>query len=166
VKIWKVILATLVIFGAGVITGGLLVNHVVRLSEIKNQKKIKAATPATTVQAVTPWQQRNRDLLRRMDRELNLTPEQHDQIEKIILESQERTKVLWKPIAPQMNKETQMVHERMRDQLTPEQRKKFDDLVKPRGKKQDGKPHLGTNALTAEISTNAVAGSNAPVTTN
>jgi Spy/CpxP family protein refolding chaperone len=165
VKIWKVILATLVIFGAGVITGGLLVNHVVSLKTIRDKKGTKSAS--ATTQAVTPWQQRNRDLLRRMDRELNLTPEQHDQMEKILLESQERTKILWKPIAPQMTKETQMVHERMRDQLTPEQRKKFDDLVKPRLKKLDGKPHSGTNAptATAEISTNAPAGTNS-VTTN
>ncbi|EEF58974.1 hypothetical protein [Pedosphaera parvula] len=148
-KIWKVILATLVIFGAGVVTGGLLVNHVVR---IKDQKKIKPLS----VQAVTPWQQHNRELLHRMDRELNLTPEQHDRLEKIIIDGQERTKALWKPIAPQMNKESQRVRSELRDELTPEQRKKFDELVKPHPKKQDDKQHHpGTN--TAEISTNSPA---------
>jgi Spy/CpxP family protein refolding chaperone len=150
VKIWKVIVATLVIFGAGVITGGLLVNHVV---------KIKKATskPAAAFQVTTPWQQRNRDLLHRMERELDLTPPQRQRVEQIITDSQERTRALWKPIAPQMNKEMVRVREDIREELTPEQRKKFDELLKPRQRKMDEKSAASTNAVPA-----STAQSNSP----
>src|SRR4051812_4691261 len=145
VKIWKVILATLVIFGAGVITGGLLVNHVVKIKKTANK-------PAPPLQALTPWQQRSRDLLHRMERELDLTPEQRQHVEKIIMESQERTRSLWKPIAPQMNREMVRVREEMREELTPEQRKRFDELLKPRQKKQDEKSLASTNAAQSNFS--------------
>ena len=81
---WKVILATLVIFGAGVVTGGLLVSYAVHANQTPPKQVI-------TQSAVNPWQLRSRELLRRMDRELDLTPEQRKHIEKIITDSQERT---------------------------------------------------------------------------
>jgi len=67
-----------------------------------------------------------------MDRELALTREQRERIEKIIAESQDRTRSLWKPIAPQMGKEMQSVRESIRGELTPEQQRKFDELIRPR----------------------------------
>ena len=64
---WKVILATLVIFGAGVVTGGLLVSYAVHTNLV-----MAPAKPAPlTVQGTNPWLQRARELLRRMDRDLN-----------------------------------------------------------------------------------------------
>ena len=84
---WKVILATLVIFGAGVMTGGLLVNYAVHTNLV-----LPAPKPIpVTIQGTNPWLQRARELLRRMDRELDLTPEQHQRIEKLITDSAERT---------------------------------------------------------------------------
>ena len=135
---WKVILATLVIFGAGVMTGGLLVTYAVHTNLVPPPKPAPLAQPGTN-----PWLQRARELLRRMDRELNLTPEQHQRIEKLITESAERTRTLWKPIAPQMNKEMQKLHRDIRDELTPEQRPKFDEFPKARVGQQNRR--LGTN---------------------
>ncbi|HEX4645442.1 MAG TPA: hypothetical protein VH598_07510 [Verrucomicrobiae bacterium] len=132
---WKVILATLVIFGTGVITGGLLVTHA-----YNNTKPNRPSPPAARVPAVTPWQVRLQNLLHRMDAQLYLTPEQRAQIEQIISDSQERTKALWKPIAPQMGREMQHVRDEIRDALTPEQRKKFDDLTQPRPIRKLGEP--------------------------
>jgi periplasmic protein CpxP/Spy len=149
VKIWKVILATLIIFGAGVVTGGLLVSHIDQVNRIKSKSAKPTPVPGM---AANPWNQRSRDLLKRMDRELNLTPDQREHIEKIINESQERTKALWKPIAPQMNKEMVKVREEIREQLTPEQLKKFDELSKPRQqlKKAEDHRHSTTNSPSAE----------------
>lgn len=137
---WKVILATLVIFGAGVVTGGLLVSYTVHSNLV-----VTAPRPISgaTVQGTNPWMQRARDLLRRMDRELDLTPEQHQRIEKLIAESAERTRALWKPIAPQMNKEMQMLHRDIRDELNSDQRSKFDELFKQRAGQQFRR--FGTN---------------------
>jgi len=149
VNSWKVILATLIIFGTGVVTGGLLVSYAVHVNPVSRPPN---KVPPMPQQAVTPWQQRTRELLRRMDKELNLTPEQHQHIEKLVTESSERTRQLWKPIAPQMNKEMQHLHEQMRDVLTPDQQPKFDALAKPRASLKNGR--LGTN-LPAATGTNS-----------
>ena len=154
---WKVILATLVIFGAGVVTGGLLVNYAIRSNGGVGSAP-GVATAANPQQrpfqmpALTPWQLRNRDLVHKMDRELDLTTEQRDHIAKIIADSQERTRALWKPIAPQMNRELQRVHAQIRDELTPDQQKKFDEIMKPRGQKRSddsfGPNHQGQRRTT------------------
>ena len=155
---WKVILSTLVIFIAGVVTGGLLVTYSEVILQRQNHPKQPAANanPAANV----PWIARNRELLRRMDRELELTPEQHKQIETIINDFQERTKALWKPIAPQMSKEVQRVHNDIRDVLTADQKKKFEGLVRqPRpggGHRTNSVPEGATNSIpSAVLSTNA-----------
>ena len=135
---WKVILSTLVIFIAGIITGALLVTNVLHIK----QNHFKPSNVSAV--AANPWQVRNKELLRRMDRELDLTPEQHQHIEAIITAGQERTKLLWKPIAPLMNKEMQLVHSEIRDQLTPDQKKKFDAFAKAHTALD--KHHNGTNA--------------------
>jgi Spy/CpxP family protein refolding chaperone len=126
VNSWKVILAAVVIFGAGVVTGGLVVNHALR-KDSSAPAAAGAAGPATV-----PGQTQARDLLRKMDRELNLSAAQRERIQKLISESQEHTKALWKPVAPQMARETQSLCEGIRLELTPEQSKKFDEIIKPR----------------------------------
>ncbi|HEX3799244.1 MAG TPA: hypothetical protein VH413_11130 [Verrucomicrobiae bacterium] len=150
---WKVILSTLVIFIAGVVTGGLLVTVAVRVTQTHSRP---ARDPNAPAASANPWLVKNRDLLRRMDRELELTPEQHGRIETIIAASQERTKLLWKPITPQMNKELQMVHAEIRDLLTPDQKKKFDDFprVRPNPDKRRGTNYLSGNSLTNFSGTN------------
>jgi Spy/CpxP family protein refolding chaperone len=129
VNSWKVILATLVIFGAGVVTGGLLVSYAVHVNAGPRPPVRQQQFPG---QVLTPWQARSRELVRRMQTELDLTSEQRAHIEKIIADSQERTKVLWKPIVPQMSREMQHVHAQIRDELNPDQQKKFDELIRPR----------------------------------
>lgn len=159
---WKVIAATLVIFIAGVVTGGLLVTYAVRVEQVvavgasvkPSQNPPAKPSNGFNAQAASPWQLRSRDLLRRMDRELGLTQEQHQAIEKILTTSEERTKSLWKPIAPLMNKEMQIVHGEIRDELTPEQQKKFDGFNKQRPGTEHR--HQGTNAAPAGL-TNTTA---------
>jgi len=149
----RVILATLLIFGAGVVTGGLLVSHTIRTTQSRPK------SPGG--QLLTPWHFQTRELLRRMGRELDLTPEQHQHIEKIIAESQERTKALWKPIAQPMGREMQRVRGEIRDELTPGQQKKYDELIKQRpGRRMDDKrrPSSGNPATNSTaLSTNSVS---------
>lgn len=131
---WKVILSTLVIFVAGVVTGGLLVSSALRIARPRQFNAQGAAIPPGGQRpvAANPWQTRNVDLLRRMDHELDLTPEQRPHIEKIMTASQERIAGIWKPVAPQMNREMQAVRAEIRAELTAEQQKKFDGFAKPR----------------------------------
>jgi Spy/CpxP family protein refolding chaperone len=107
-----------------------------------------------------PWMMRNVQLLRRMDRELDLTPEQHTHIEAIIKESQERIKGLMRSVQPLMNKEMQETRSEIIKELTPEQQKKFEDFPHhPNAERRHGETNTapinqsatGTNS----VSTNA-----------
>lgn len=167
VNVWKVILATLVIFGTGVVTGGLLVKSAMHLNDLPPASQQSAPVASTGTNASNggnggaqaggnPWLVQSRNLLRRMDRELALTGGQRDHMEQLITNSQERTKIIWKPITPQMSREMGRLHREMRDQLTPEQATKFDGFFKQRpssGKRRPGtnSPVIDTNSLATNV---------------
>lgn len=152
---WKVIFATIVIFGAGVITGGLLVNYVqhARPKLIHKASAVASHAPATNqaAHAADAVKQRppeilSKQFLQRLEEELQLTPEQHDAIQKSISEGQN-----------QMRKVMQDSRLEIRALLTLEQQKQFDVLMK----RQFRKPLTNTNspavltALTNSPATNA-----------
>jgi Spy/CpxP family protein refolding chaperone len=122
---WKIILATMVIFGAGVVTGGLLVQHAdrARVPRPRGQAAVRQAQPSS------PGNMRL-EFLRRMQKELGLTPDQQKQVDVLIKESQERTRKLMEPVSPQLREELQRTREAFRDLLTPDQRKRFDEIQK------------------------------------
>lgn len=134
---WKVILATMVIFGTGVITGGLLVRHAA--GPLKNRPP-KNTAGLTNAPSIAPAQLQRIELLLRVRNELNLTPDQHERIERIIREGQERSRKLWDSVAPEMRNELQSVQEKIRAELTPEQRRRFEQLLRsaPRPNQPDG----------------------------
>lgn len=127
---WKVILATIVIYGAGVVTGGLLVNHV-HHSYARNPRR--AETPAAPGNSISPTNGQgqaasksprppeilNKQFLQRLDEELHLAPDQHEAIQKIITEGQNL-----------IHKTVLDARLEIREQLTPQQRSQFDELVK------------------------------------
>ena len=124
-KILPVIFATVVIFGAGVVTGGLLVRETLRpkSSSWDNLIPPPGLSPG-------PWQLQRREFLVRMERQMNLSLEQRQKIGKIIHESQDRTKPLWEFIAPELREELEKVRVQIRGELTPLQQTQFDDLLK------------------------------------
>ncbi len=142
VNSWKIILATIVIFGAGVITGGLLVHH----ATPSKGKQQRAVTAVMRPQQLTPplrelprrpanelqpnLEQRRMEFILNVTRELKLSPEQREHIERVVRESQERTRKLWEQVGPQMRKELAEVREQIREELTPQQRKRFEELMK------------------------------------
>jgi hypothetical protein len=115
---WKVILATMVIFGAGVLTGGLLVNHVMHGHRV-----------LSGVRSPEAWR---KQFIGRLDKALRLTPEQHAAISKIVAEGQERNRQIWR-------QEIERIHQRIRAELTPEQQKRFETMV--RQSAPHGPPH-------------------------
>ena len=126
---WKVILATMVIFGTGVVTGGLLVRHSEGMRGPRSGRNAMLTRPAPPVSAGGM----RLDFLRRAGRELALTPEQRDRVDKILKESQERTR---KVMAPYLREELQRTKEEFREALTPEQRPRFDQLLKQQQQQQ------------------------------
>lgn len=136
VNSWKIVFATMVIFACGVITGALITRQ-------QHLAAVPAVTPLSTDPAPQPappaYQLQKLEFLRKIQKHLDLTPEQRTRIESIMHQSQERTKPLWDQIAPQMRDEMKKVREEIRAELTPEQKKKFEALLKNRPpRKEDG----------------------------
>ena len=116
----------MVIFGTGVVTGGLMVRHADHGRDRRPQHPTSAARPGQpTVAGVMRI-----EFLRRMERELNLTPEQREPIDKVLQEGQERMKKLMDTVEPRRREEFKKTMEGFREVLTPEQQKRFDVLVK------------------------------------
>lgn len=145
---WKIILATVVIFATGVITGGMLVHY----TDASRPRK-----PGAT----RPWQPQGRELANaptnrpaqpaadqkrmmfvlRVQEELRLQPDQKERIEKIVREGQERTQSIWDRVSPELKRNLGEVQDRIRAELTPGQRKRFEELLK----KQRALSAAGTN---------------------
>lgn len=145
---WKPILAALVIFAAGVITGGLLVSHADQVAQ-KNRRPAPrefnrpAANPAPVANSrdaqsrppSAPLQNRvprviSEEFIRKLDTEMDLTSGQRTRIREIIAEGQARNKESWDRIAPDLRREMVETQRRIREILTPEQRAKFEELMK------------------------------------
>ena len=156
---WKVILATLVIYCAGLITGAL----VIKTSRPVASREM-SAPPAWVFQGPDFVQQR---FLERMKKELSLTPEQDRRLEVVLRESRERIKNWWEIISPEMQAELREVREKIRAELDSAQREKFEQLLKdrrhPAGEKhpRDRRPPgLRTNPPPGEIPRPAASQSN------
>jgi len=150
---WKIILATVVIFGAGVLTGGLLVDHV-KYKPAADIEPPAAGTnihpPADNLEPARPpevplprlAERLSKEFVHRLNDSLHLTPQQREAIAKIVAEGQERNHVLWTNVAPQMRKVMQEVNQQIRAELTPGQVKQFEELMKQRPPRRTP----GTNA--------------------
>jgi hypothetical protein len=128
VNSWKVILATIVIFGAGVFTGGLLVNQVKH--PLIRRESSRPVTPAETLPpAVTP-EFLKKQFIQQLSDKLDLSLQQSNQIQRIIDQGQQNTHDLWKLVAPQFQVVWHDTRQQIRDVLTPEQKKQFETLMK------------------------------------
>lgn len=132
---WKVILATIVIFGAGVITGGLLVNHVTHPWSIPGPFSTlvhKAPKPADSLPPPLRPEILDKQFVQQLNDQLHLTKEQREKIQKIIAQGQQNTRDLWKLVGPQFQLVWRDTRMQIRDVLTPEQRKEFEMLMRQR----------------------------------
>ena len=116
----------MVIFGTGVVTGGLLVRHVDNGRERHPPRGMGLGRQA---QPTTAGGMRI-EFLRRVGRELELTTAQQQSVERILKEGQERMKKLMETVEPRRREEFKRTMDEFRAVLTPEQRQRLDDLVK------------------------------------
>ncbi len=160
---WKVILATLVIFGASVITSGLLVsfsNSVQRHPRRQAAAEDKRSVPKSNTNnaprdfrvPLPPNLILRKDFLERLERDLKLTLEQRGRIEKIIGEGQDRIKGLGQKIEPQVREELAETREKIRAELTTEQQSLFTDFF--RRKPSAAHDHAATNSPAQPSATN------------
>lgn len=141
-KTWRVILAALVLYVTGAVTGGLVA------------WQMRLPTSGVTAKPVekppSPWWIQRPDFLERMKRDLNLTDDQSQRIDAIIRKSRQRTDLLWEALREPLAEEMTQVKNGIRATLTADQQAKFDELLKPRpwglhsrrgpGKPGDDKP--------------------------
>jgi len=120
---WKVILATLAIFIAGLITGSVMVKTLV------NPMPARPVPQNPVLLQPGPIRE---EFVRRMAEELELTPEQPEKVLHIVHESQERTKLLYSLIGDDVREEMRQTRDSIRQQLTADQAKKFDDMLRRR----------------------------------
>lgn len=130
---WKVIVATIVIFATGAVTGALIVGH--------------SAHPRPGPGGM------RLEFLRRMERDLDLSKEQREKIDKILKESQEQTRRIMEPVAPALHTELQRTKEEFRQVLTSAQQARFDQLLKHASHGRDS--HRATGVSESPVPTNA-----------
>lgn len=155
---WKVILATVVIFGAGVLTGGLLVDFVAH-SHQKNPRRPQANAvthPPTNNAALARLpeippprlaEKMGKQFVQQLNDTLKLTPEQRGKIEKIITDGQNRNREIWTNVAPKMRAVMEEVNQQIRAELSQDQLKPFEELLKHPPRRP-----FGTNAPAANPS--------------
>ena len=174
---WKLIIATVVIFGTGVITGGLLVNYGKQHLYSATSVPIAAVTVATNtvtrtnnppIAAPSLPEILSKPFLSKLDGLLHLNPDQRKAIEKILSAGQS-----------QMKKVMSDARNDIRNQLNGEQKKQFDGLMKSSPKKSSPATNapaasalenvkkaaevLATNPVTCIVPTNSVlTATNAP----
>jgi hypothetical protein len=112
---WRVILAAAVIFLAGAGTGAV----VVRTYAPRIVKRTHISPPLPI------GEDRRREYVEKLNRELQLTAEQRAQAEQILVESQERMKTIWDPIAGDVKDEYRRTRKEIWEILTPEQQAKM-----------------------------------------
>lgn len=150
---WKIVCATLVIFLAGLITGAALMrvagarpgSRWIQRPGGDPRLQPGAHRPATQFNAnpaIPPVQPLppstsgpapgllSREFIQLLERRLELTPEQREQIGQIMRDGQERIRVLRSTIDPQLRKELQQTRESIRAVLTPGQREQFEQMMK------------------------------------
>jgi Spy/CpxP family protein refolding chaperone len=67
-------------------------------------------------------------VLSRLDSELSLTPQQHEQVKKILDAHAARMQTIWEGVRPQIHREVDQNNAEIEQVLTPEQRQKFAKL--------------------------------------
>jgi hypothetical protein len=138
---WKIILAIVVIFGAGLVTGGLLSHHLSSQPSVRVEPANVEPGPRPVADnhgAARPpevplprlAERLSKEFVRRLDKSLHLTLVQSNNIARIVADGQERNHVLWTNVAPQMRKVMQDVTAQIRAELTPEQLKQFEEQMK------------------------------------
>lgn len=126
----------MVIFGAGVITGGF---SVARFSARNGTHPLPAQAHRPPTFAVPNVGGVRVEFLRKLQRELDLSAEQRREVDRILAQSQDRTRKLMEPIAPQLRQEVQSARERFRAILTAPQKERFDAMLKQQQRGRDPK---------------------------
>jgi uncharacterized membrane protein len=116
-KHWKIILAAVVIFAAGSVTGGVAA------------KRWAARRPASNLQ-------QRFEMLRRAEARLELSAPQRERVRQILRETRAELRRIWEQAAPAAREELRRARQRVRQELTAEQQASFDALLENRTRRR------------------------------
>jgi Spy/CpxP family protein refolding chaperone len=134
VNAWKIVLASLAIFAAGVLTGALAT----RLARPIVRPPVEMAAPAIAGSnslaarpgmVRMPGSQRLDSLQRMLESQLDLAPEQREQVQRILKDGRDAMRRHWDPIEPRLREENRRIWNDIRQALRPEQRQKLEELL-------------------------------------
>ncbi|MCL4177780.1 MAG: hypothetical protein KJ072_08535 [Verrucomicrobia bacterium] len=129
---WKPILAAMVIFAAGFVTGGLI------LGAHSSRSADAGPIPGEGPPGRKPERSKDRhlrDLCGRLQDELRLTPVQRERIEEIVRLAHERVKAVADRMGPLMHAEFKQMEQEILKELTPDQAEKFEAIIRERESK-------------------------------
>ena len=132
---WKAILATLMIFGSGVGTGHLLTRQNAPETPTPPQNGTSRFQPQSNGKEARPVFFRSSGYL---DRHLELSEEQKNQIRELTKQSHQRIFEFGEPFREQLREEHRDLQKQIRGTLTPEQTRVFDNLPHFRFNKEPG----------------------------
>jgi hypothetical protein len=117
VKNLKFIVAVILIFGSGLLTGSMLSRFYWQTPPVANAGNANLG-PA--------WARL--EFIRRVQRHLSLSEKQKTNIDLIVTDGQNRLRNLWEPIAPEVQQTLAQIRERVMAELTVEQKARFEEL--------------------------------------
>tara|TARA_Y100000588_G_scaffold45139_1_gene42701 strand:- start:2166 stop:2621 length:456 start_codon:yes stop_codon:yes gene_type:complete len=142
---WKVILATLMIFGSGIGTGYLLSRSSSPESKVPSPNRIQTSdngqlSPNSITEKTRPARAVFFRSTGYLDRHLELSEEQKIQIQDINKKSHQRIYDFGRPFRDQLQSEQMEVQKQIRQVLTPEQVMLFNNLPHSRFSTELGRP--------------------------
>lgn len=142
VATWKIVLASLLIFAAGVLTGGITTGAAIRAAKGLPERGTQTASPkppspalgkaATNRLPASLFAVQRIETFRRACNQVGIDPAQRSRIESLTTDSTERLRALWAPVAPRLQQEVRELRKHIAAELTPEQRVRFDALLEKR----------------------------------
>lgn len=159
-KEWRVIAATLVIFATGVITGGLLVHQTApkpsrRLGSPSHGQlpPLRESRDGSSRDPRGAALETRRAYIARLTAELQLRPDQVEDLERALQSGQLRTRAVWDSVQPRMQEELHRTRDEIRALLDATQQVQFDRMntLPPLKEKKPSGTHSKTNAAQKKI---------------
>ena len=141
VNTWKIVLAALAIFAAGVITGGITVGVTGKIVHPNQPGKYRftytngfpnwGGAIGTNQPVRGPGSMRLMQVHTALQL-IPLTPAQKERTDFLVRETEQILRETWESTAPKMQREVRTLENRIADGLPPEERQAFRDLMKKR----------------------------------
>lgn len=142
----RVILATVVIFATGACTGYFLAGRpAASPASVPAGQSVLASTNAPP-----DWNKRREEMRTCLQKEIKATDEQMARVDEILADSRRRTRDIWQTIKGPMESEVLRVQEEIRGVLTPEQAAKYEEIMRQRNGRKNGRDKAQREQNSAE----------------